>query len=70
MSTSVDLYNNVYGDFGGDAETAVRYETYGEDIGQSSWITAASWLGYADQLRVGAESHVLEVGSGWLASTS
>ena len=64
MSTSVDLYNNVYGDFGGDAETAVRYETYGEDIGQSSWITAAAWLRFADQLQVGPDRHVLEVGSG------
>jgi SAM-dependent methyltransferase len=64
MSTSVDLYNNVYGDFRGDAETAVRYETYGEDIGQSSWITAAAWLRFADQLQVGPDRHVLEVGSG------
>ena len=64
MSSSVDLYNNVYGDFGGDAETAVRQETYGEDIGQSSWMTAAAWLRFADQLQLGAGRHVLEVGSG------
>ena len=64
MSDSVNLYDNVYADFGGEAEAAVRRAAFGEDIGQSSWITAAAWLGYADQLRVGAESHVLEVGSG------
>jgi len=64
MSKSVDLYDNVYADFGSDAEAAVRHATYGEDIGQSSWMTAAAWLRFADQLQVRAGSHVLEVGSG------
>ena len=64
MSNPVDLYNNVYSDFASNAEAAVRHATYGEDIGQSSWITAAAWLGYADRLQVTADSHVLEVGSG------
>jgi cyclopropane fatty-acyl-phospholipid synthase-like methyltransferase len=64
MSNPVDLYNNVYGDYGSDAEAAVRRATYGEDIGQSSWMTAAAWLHFADQLQVGPGSHVLEVGSG------
>src|SRR5262245_22277612 len=60
----VDLYNNVYSGFGSDAEIAVRRQTYGEDIGQSSWMTAREWLGFADQLAVTAASEVLEVGSG------
>ncbi|HKU61833.1 MAG TPA: class I SAM-dependent methyltransferase [Gemmatimonadales bacterium] len=61
---SVDLYNNVYGDFGSDAEHAVRREAYGEDLGQSSWLTADEWLGFADLLGIDPESEVLEVGSG------
>jgi cyclopropane fatty-acyl-phospholipid synthase-like methyltransferase len=61
---TVDLYNNVYSDFGSDAERAVRREAYGEDLGQSSWLTAAEWLGFADRLGINAESDVLEVGSG------
>ena len=60
----VDLYDNVYGDYAGRAETAVRRDAFVEDIGQSSWITAADWLGYADLARVRPASHVLEVGSG------
>jgi SAM-dependent methyltransferase len=60
----VDLYNNVYSGFGSDAEAAVRRQTYGEDIGQSSWMTASEWLRFADQLGVTANSNVLEVGSG------
>lgn len=61
---SIDLYDNVYGDFGSSAELAVRREAYGEDLGQSSWLTAPEWLGFADQLDVGPDSRVLEVGSG------
>ena len=61
---AVNLYDNVYGDYESDAEAAVRRETYGEDIGQSSWITATEWLRFADELRVRPDSNVLEVGSG------
>ena len=61
---SVNLYDHAYGDFDGAAESAVRRETYGEDMGQTSWITAAEWLGYADRLHVGRDSAVLEIGSG------
>jgi len=63
-ATPVDLYNNAYSDFASSAEAAVRRETYGEDIGQTSWLTAEEWLGFADQLEVTAGSDVLEVGSG------
>ena len=52
MSNPVNLYDNVYADFGSAAEGAVRRTTYGEDIGQSSWMTAAAWLRFADQLQV------------------
>ena len=64
MTQAVNLYDNVYGDFTGSAEVAVRRETYGEDLGQSSWLTAGEWLGFADQLGVRAGSAVLEVGCG------
>jgi SAM-dependent methyltransferase len=64
MSEAVDLYNNIYGDFASSAEAAVRHHAFGEDIGQSSWMTAAEWLGFADQAQVSGDSHVLEVGSG------
>jgi SAM-dependent methyltransferase len=63
-TNSVDLYDNVYGDFASRAEAAVRQETYGEDLGQSSWLTAEEWRGFAAQLEIGTASEVLEVGSG------
>lgn len=64
MPDAVNLYDNVYGDFASGAEAAVRRETYGEDLGQSSWLTAQEWLGFADRLGIGPGSEVLEVGSG------
>ncbi|HET9727201.1 MAG TPA: methyltransferase domain-containing protein [Gemmatimonadales bacterium] len=64
MGSSVNLYDNVYADFASDAERAVRVETYGEDLGQSSWLTAREWLEFADLLGIGPGTDVLEVGSG------
>jgi SAM-dependent methyltransferase len=64
MSNSVDLYDNIYGDFASGAEAAVRQAAFGDDIGQSSWMTAAEWLRFADFVGVTAQSDVLEVGSG------
>jgi SAM-dependent methyltransferase len=61
---SLNLYDNVYAAFASSAEIAVRREAYGEDLGQSSWLTAREWLEFADQLGVGAGSEILEVGSG------
>jgi cyclopropane fatty-acyl-phospholipid synthase-like methyltransferase len=61
---SVNLYDNVYGDFASNAELVVRREAFGEDLGQSSWLTAAEWLEFADLLAVSRDSEVLEVGSG------
>jgi SAM-dependent methyltransferase len=59
-----DLYNTHYGKFATDAQAAVRKATYGEDLGQSSWMTADELREFARFLEIGAESNVLEVGSG------
>ncbi len=40
MTVKVDLYNTYYDKFAADVQASVRAETYGEDIGQSSWMTA------------------------------
>jgi SAM-dependent methyltransferase len=64
MVEQVDLYDNVYADYGSRAEAEVRRDAFGEDIGQSSWLTAVEWLRFADQVQVRKDSDVLEVGSG------
>jgi SAM-dependent methyltransferase len=60
----VDLYDHAYAQFASAAETAVRAEAFGEDIGQSSWLTLPEWLHFADLLEVTTKTELLEVGSG------
>jgi ubiquinone/menaquinone biosynthesis C-methylase UbiE len=47
----------------------VRLETYGEDLGQASWITVDEYQRFLSSLAVGPESRILEVacGSGGLS---
>ena len=68
LPTLVNLYDNVYADFASVAEVAVRQEAYGEDLGQSSWLTAPEWLGFADQLGVGRRNR-RPGGGQWLRRT-
>jgi SAM-dependent methyltransferase len=60
----VDLYDSFYGRFASPVLSAVRKETYGVDLGQSSWITVEEWDRFIDALGIDARCHVLEVGSG------
>jgi ubiquinone/menaquinone biosynthesis C-methylase UbiE len=64
MSARVDLYNTYYDKFSADAQSIVRAETYGEDIGQSSWMTADELRHFIKLLGIDASTNVLEVGSG------
>jgi ubiquinone/menaquinone biosynthesis C-methylase UbiE len=64
MAAKVDLYNTYYDKFAADAQAAVRRETYGEDIGQSSWMTADELRHFIKSLAVDASTNVLEIGSG------
>src|SRR4051812_14934652 len=59
----VDLYSS-YSRFGDHVLTAIRQETFETDIGQNSWITVEEYDRFLSWLRLGAESHVLEVASG------
>ena len=40
MSQKVDLYDTAYGNYGSHTYREVRIETYGEDLGQTSWVTS------------------------------
>jgi SAM-dependent methyltransferase len=64
MAKTVDLYDTHYHEYGADAQTSVRSETYGEDIGQSSWMSADELRGFIRTLAITPASNVLEVGSG------
>ena len=64
MSDRVDLYNSTYGNFQEQVLAEVRRETYGEDIGQNSWITTDEYDTFYSWLNLSPGDHVLEVASG------
>jgi len=64
MSNQVDLYNSTYGNFQEQVLAAVRRETFGEDIGQNSWITTDEYDAFYSWLKLSPDDHVLEIASG------
>jgi len=64
MSQQVDLYNSTYGNFKEQVNAEVRRETYGEDIGQNSWITTDEYDTFYSWLNISTGAHILEVASG------
>jgi SAM-dependent methyltransferase len=59
-----DLYNNAYGNYASDPYRQVRIETYGQDFGQTSWVTTEESLEIPQLLGMGPDSSVLEIGCG------
>jgi SAM-dependent methyltransferase len=63
MNKRVDLYS-AYGNFTEQVLAAVRAETFGEDIGQNSWLTVDEFDRFISWLQIGPQDHVIEVASG------
>ena len=64
MTEKVDLYNSAYGNYGAELYRQIRVETYGEDLGQTSWVTTQESNEIPRMLGITAASNVLEIGSG------
>lgn len=64
MSRKVDLYNSSYANYASDAYRRVRVETYGEDFGQTSWVTTEESREIPKLLDLKPDSFVLEIGCG------
>ena len=64
MSQKVDLYDNAYGNYESDTYRQVRIETYGEDFGQTSWVTTEESEEIPHLLDLRPNSFVLEMGCG------
>jgi ubiquinone/menaquinone biosynthesis C-methylase UbiE len=64
MSTKVDLYDSAYGNYGSEVYRQVRVETYGEDYGQTSWMSSEESKEIPRLLKLKSGSSVLEVGCG------
>ena len=60
----VDFFDGAYANFTEQVLGSIREATFGEDIGQNSWVTADEYESYIEILRLNAHSHVLEVASG------
>ena len=64
MPARVDLYNNAYSNFESDVYAQIRLEAYGQDLGQTNWISSQESREIPKILRLGPDSSVLEVGCG------
>ena len=64
LTQRVDLFDSTYGHFTEDVLAAVRRETFGQDIGQNSWLTVDEYDRFISWLKLLPEQHVLEVASG------
>lgn len=64
MTKQVDLYDGHYAHLEADPQAEVRKETYGEDLGQASWITLDELRDWLVRLRLDAGQHLLEVACG------
>jgi SAM-dependent methyltransferase len=64
MTKRIDLFDSTYGHFTEQVLEAIRKETYGEDIGQNSWLTADEFDRFISWLELGPSHHALEVASG------
>src|SRR5215471_1023502 len=62
MGDEVPLYASAYA--GLDVRERVRRETYGEDLGQSSWMTVDELDDFGEWLELHDGSRLLDVGSG------
>jgi len=64
MTKRIDLFDSTYSHFTEQVLDAIRKETFGEDIGQNSWLTVDEYDRFIPELRLGPEDHLLEVASG------
>jgi SAM-dependent methyltransferase len=64
MGGDVELYRATYGGFELAAREQVRAETYDEDLGQTSWLTAEELRTFIGWLELTADDEVLDVACG------
>ncbi len=64
MTSKVKLYPGTYKNYADEIYKAIRHETFGEDIGQNSWLTADEYREMFSLLGLTGKSEVLEIASG------
>ena len=64
MADKVDLYDGAYGNYETEIYRQIRIETYGEDLGQTSWVTTEESNQIPEILDLTPHSSVFELGCG------
>lgn len=64
MPEPVDLYDSAYGNYEAEVYRKVRIATYGEDLGQTSWVGNEESQQIPITLELTSGSRVLEIGCG------
>jgi len=64
VTTKVDLYDSAYRNYELDPYRQIRIETYGEDLGQTSWVTTEESKQIPTLLMLTSRSAVIEIGCG------
>ena len=64
MPKKVELFYDTYKNYSEDLYKGIRKETYGEDIGQISWLTANEYRNFFSLMSLSPDKNVLEVASG------
>jgi cyclopropane fatty-acyl-phospholipid synthase-like methyltransferase len=64
MPQRFEVYDRTYGRFSGAVQAAIRRETFGEDIGQNSWLTVDEYHTFLAWLELHADHHALDVACG------
>lgn len=64
MKAKVDLFSGTYKNYSEEVYGSIRRETYGEDIGQTSWLTADEYRGFFSLLKLSPGKEVLEIAPG------
>lgn len=64
MSNKLDLYNSSYSNYSLETYSEIRKETYGEDYGQTSWVSTEESHEIPELLELTPESRVLDIGCG------
>ncbi|WP_071941601.1 SAM-dependent methyltransferase [Halomonas aestuarii] len=64
MTENVDLYSSSYSNYSLETYSEIRRETYGEDYGQTSWVSTEESHEIPELLRLTPDSSVLDIGCG------
>jgi SAM-dependent methyltransferase len=64
LAERIDLFDSTYSHFTDRVLDAIRKDTFGEDIGQNSWVTVDEYDRFITWLDLRSEHHALEVASG------